>query len=168
MTDALAPDAFRGRPFWHTALAFIVAIELLGFIVGGVFGPTPGGWYFQLEKPPANPPAWVFPVAWTLLYAAMGYAGARVYVAEGAPGRRAALTLFGVQLALNLGWSVVFFGLQALQPAVLTTIALLAAAMAATAAMARVDRVAGAVMIPYVLWVGFALYLTAWIAAANP
>lgn len=157
------------RPFWRTALIFILAIETIGFVVGGVFGPQPGGWYFQLEKPAANPPAWVFPVAWTLLYAMMGWAAARIWARHPAtPGRTAALTLFGIQLALNLSWSVVFFGLQALPAAVIATVLLLAAVMSATAAMAKVDRTAGLIMLPYCVWVAFALYLTAWIAANNP
>lgn len=167
MSDALDYAAPR-RPFWQVALGFILALEAAGFVVGGVFGPQPGGWYFTLEKPALNPPAWVFPVAWTLLYAMMGWAVARIWARRPeTPGRRAALTLFWIQFALNLSWSVVFFGLQALQPAVIATILLLAAAMSATAAMAKVDRIAGLLMAPYCVWVAFALYLTAWIAASN-
>ncbi|MEO1328826.1 MAG: TspO/MBR family protein [Pseudomonadota bacterium] len=156
------------RPFWWTALCFIVGIEALGMVVGGLFAPTPGGWYFQLEKPALNPPAWVFPVAWTLLYAMMGWAIARIWARPAeTPGRATALWAFGVQLALNLSWSIVFFGLQALSAAVVATLALLASVLVATAAMARVDRMAGALMLPYCAWVAFAFYLTIWIAGNN-
>lgn len=161
-------QTFDADPNWKTILIAVLAIELVGFAIGGAFGPEPGGWYFQIEKSALNPPPWAFPIAWTLIYAAMGLAVARVWAAQGAPGRTAALALFGLQLALNYAWSPVFFGLQAFWPAVWLNIALLVAAVAAMIATARVDRLAGALMGVNAAWVGFAAFLSYEVARLNP
>lgn len=154
-------------PGWTTILLFVLVIEAIGFAVGSAFGPEPGGWYFQLEKSALNPPPWVFPLAWTTLYAMIGWAAARIWALPPSGARTAALGLFAVQLVLNYLWSYVFFGLQTLWPAVWTTVALLVAVAAATVAMLRADRTAGLLMVPYLAWVGFALYLTYEVARLN-
>lgn len=156
-TDALSPG--RGWPFWALALVCVLAIEAGGFVIGGMFGPQPGGWYFQLEKPWFNPPVWVFPVAWTLLYAMMGVALALLLRAAESPAKTRALWAFWIQLAFNYAWSVVFFGLQALGPATYAAAALCAAVAVATATLVPVDRRAAALMVPYLLWTAFALVL---------
>lgn len=154
-------------PSWALILGFALSIELVGFAIGGAFGPEPGGWYFQIQKSVLNPPPWAFPIAWTLLYAAMGWAAARVWQARKAPGGALALGLFALQLALNYAWSPVFFGLQAFWAAVWVNLALLAAAIAAAAAMARVDRLAGRLMAINAAWVGFAGFLSYEVARLN-
>lgn len=167
-TSGLGSGSGRSSgPSWTTIIVFVVVIEAIGFAVGSSFGPEPGGWYFQLEKSALNPPPWVFPVAWTLLYAMIGWAAARVWALPATAARTTALALFAVQLALNYLWSYVFFGLQALQPAVWMTVALLVAVVAATIAFFRVDRLSGLLMSPYLIWVGFALFLTYEVARLN-
>ncbi|MEO1292397.1 MAG: TspO/MBR family protein [Pseudomonadota bacterium] len=157
----------------RVALIAIIAFEVIGFAIGGLFGPSGGAWYSLLEKPALNPPVWVFPVAWTLLYAMMGVAFAMVWTATDlvgrpAAGRITAIVLFFIQLALNYAWSPIFFGAKALDAAVVATLVLLFAVIAAAFAMGKVDRRSGFLMAPYVLWVGFALYLTIEIWVANP
>ena len=152
-----------------TPVVFILIVEALGLAIGAAFGPQPGGWYDGLAKPPLTPPGWVFPVAWTLLYAMMGLAASLVWSARSgsSSARNSALVAFAVQLALNLAWTPIFFGAELLGPAVVATIALLIAAAVAAWLMGRVDRRAAWLMIPYLVWVCFALYLTVWIWSAN-
>lgn len=166
-TATTLPAPQNADPSWRVIVVAILIVQVIGFAVGAAFGPQPGGWYFQIEKSPLNPPPLVFPIAWTLLYAMIGWAGARIWTLRGAPGGARAFGLFVVQLLLNFGWSVVFFGLQALWPAVAYTIVFLAAVIAATVAMGRVDRLSGWLMAPYVAWVAFALFLTYEVARLN-
>ena len=81
-----------------------------------------------------------------------------------ATGRAGRSTLFALQLALNLGWSVTFFGLHAIGAAVVVIVALEAAILATMLAFRRIDGVAAALLVPYALWVAFAtvLNVTIW------
>lgn len=157
------------RPATPKGLVALIVSIILALAVGAVGGVATASsvtsWYVGLNKPAFNPPNWVFGPVWTALYVLMALAAWRVWQAGPADGRRRrAITLYGVQLALNLGWSLIFFGLR--QPGLaLAEIALLLAAIIATAlAFWRVDRPAGLMMAPYVAWVGFAglLNLAIW------
>jgi translocator protein len=129
---------------------------------------TPGAWYAALEKPPWNPPAWLFAPVWTVLYATMAVAGWLVWrapePARRGPGsrfagRRAGLAVFAVQLVLNGAWSWLFFHLH--RPGLaLAEIAGLWLAILATAVLFwRVRPAAGALLLPYLAWVTFAAAL---------
>ncbi len=97
---------------------------------------------------------------WTTLYILMALAAWRVWRSPAADDkRRRALMLYGVQLALNLAWSLIFFGLRRPDLAVIEIAVLLAAIVATTAAFARIDRPAAWMMAPYVAWVSFASVL---------
>lgn len=124
------------------------------------------GWYEQLAKPSWNPPDGVFGPVWTGLYAANAVAAWRVWRAAG-PQARGALTLFGAQLALNLGWSVLFFGLRSPDAALVEIGVLLLVIAATLAAFARHDRLAAGLLVPYLAWVAFATALNAAIVALN-
>lgn len=130
-------------------------------LVGSVFTASSiDRWYRFLERPALAPPNWVFGPVWTLLYTFMGVAAFLVWERGfRRPGVRAALAVFAAQLALNALWSFLFFGLQDPEAA-LIGIALLWLAIVATIALFwRVSRVAGALLVPYLLWVSFAAYL---------
>jgi len=122
------------------------------------------GWYQTLIKPPLNPPDWVFAPVWTTLYILMAVAAWRVWL-RGAPPR--ALVLYGVQLLLNLGWSVIFFGLERPSWALGEIVLLLAAILATHGAFRATDRWAGRLLVPYAAWVAFATYLNAGIVVLN-
>jgi translocator protein len=115
----------------------------------------------SLEKPAFNPPSWVFGPVWTVLYAMMAVAAWLVWREAGFGGATAALSLFFVQLALNLAWSGIFFGLR--QPGwALVEIAVLWAAILATMILFfRHSTLAGWLLVPYLLWVSFASVLNA-------
>ena len=124
-------------------------------------------WFDRLSMPPFMPPGWAFPVAWTILYVLMGVAVGRVIAGNG-PARRAALTLFGLQLLLNLAWSPVFFGLHQARAGLIIIGAMIPLIAITTILFWRICRAAGALMVPYVAWLCFAALLNAAIVQLNP
>lgn len=126
------------------------------------------GWYTTLVRPELAPPNWVFAPVWTLLYTLMGIAAYLVWRAGSSRKVvRVALGIYGVQLALNALWSIIFFGLPGLSIAgvnnlglAFAEIILLVLAIAATiVAFWRISRLASMLLAPYLLWVLFASYL---------
>ena len=95
-----------------TAVVSILIAEGAG-LIGSVFTfesiPT---WYATLVRPALNPPNWIFGPVWTILYALMGVAAFLIWKKRDAPGAKIALWVYGIQLALNAVWSILFFGLQ--------------------------------------------------------
>lgn len=151
-----------GRARSAAALAlFLVACFAVSAIGGAVTAPEIDGWYRTLPKPWFTPPDGVFAPVWTVLYAAMAVAAWRVWRRAGLAGAPGAFLLFAVQLALNLGWSLLFFGLHAVGAALLEISVLLAAVVATGVAFHRVDRTAGLLIVPYAAWVAYAAALNA-------
>lgn len=131
-------------------------------IIGSVFTtPSIPTWYATLVKPALNPPAWVFGPVWTTLFALMGIAAFLVWQ-HGWYRRdvRIALGIFVGQLVLNTLWSIIFFGLHSPAAAFAEIILLWLAILATIYAFARVSQVAALLLVPYMLWVSFASYLT--------
>lgn len=112
------------------------------------------------NKPPLSPPGWVFPVVWSGLFLMMGLASFFVW-RSGGPRRaiRSALALYGVQLGFNFLWTILFFNLGRYLFAFLWLAALWALILTTTIRFFRLSKVAGYLMIPYLLWVVFAGYL---------
>jgi translocator protein len=164
---ARRPSLTRWRD--RGAAATVVALPLVVGGLGTVFtAPAIPTWYRTLSKPPWNPPDAVFGPVWTTLYLAMGIALLQVSrLDRNRPEVRVALALFATQLALNLGWSYVFFGRRNISLA-LAEIAVLDASVVATiVAFARVRRSAAALLVPYLAWSLFATALNAEIARRN-
>jgi tryptophan-rich sensory protein len=146
----------------------VPAILLLGFTSGWLSNSGYGNpWFDTLRKPDFMPPAWAFPVAWTTLYILIGVAVARAIRGDG-PSRTAALVLFTVQLALNLAWSPVFFGLHQARAALVIIVAMILLVAITIPLFWRICRAAGALMIPYLAWLVFAATLNAAIIRLNP
>jgi tryptophan-rich sensory protein len=125
-------------------------------------------WYPALNKPPFNPPNWIFGPAWTVLYTLMGVALDRVSRQDGMPGEvRLAQTIFGIQLALNALWSLLFFGARSPLAALIEIVLLWIAIVATIVAFARISKLAALLLIPYLLWVTFATVLNAEIWRRN-
>ena len=141
-------------------LALSLAIPLA---VGGfsAFLTRDGMEYFKLvSKPPLSPPAWLFPVVWTILYLMMGTASYLVWVSGVSPARRdRALTVYGISLAANFLWPIVFFTMRLYFGALLLLLALWVLAVLAALLFRHIDRRAGRLMIPYIVWLSFAAYL---------
>jgi len=137
---------------------FVVVVNAVGAAPSLVAGADTS-W---IEEPWFFPPTIAFPVVWTLLFTLMGVALFLVW-RRGA-GRRdvkLALAAFAVQMALNVAWTPVFFGLQAPGPGLAIILALWVAIVATIAAFDRVDRRAAALLVPYLAWVTFAAVLNA-------
>ena len=122
-------------------------------------------WYDQLNKPDWNPPGWLFGPVWTTLYIMMAFAAWRIWRRLGFAGGKKELSLFGIQLFLNGLWSQLFFNAQNPGLAFIEIIVLLAAIIATSVSFYRRDRLAGWLMVPYILWVSFATVLngTIWV-----
>lgn len=138
--------------------------------VGGLLTASSvnSSWYLELKKPSFNPPGWVFGPVWTLLYASMAVAVWDVWRAN--PRARSAFALFAIQLALNVGWSSVFFGLRRPGLAVVEIVLLLIAIAVTIYAFDQHRRRAALLMLPYVAWVSFAAVLNAsiwWLNRGN-
>lgn len=134
---------------------------------GAVTRPEIGDWYATLAKPSFNPPGWVFGPAWTILFAMMAVAVWLVWRKAGWGGARGALTLFLVQLVLNVLWSVLFFGMQSPGAAFVEVFALWAAILATIVAFHRHSPLAAWLLVPYIAWVSFAAVLNGWIWMNN-
>lgn len=140
-------------------LGFLIACFAVSALGGLITSSSVGSWYQTLAKPSFNPPDWLFAPVWTALYLMMAVAGWRVWRQVGWRNGGPALIAFAVQLALNLGWSAVFFGLRMPGPALAVIVLLLAAIAVTTRQFWRADRLAGALLLPYIAWVAFASLL---------
>jgi translocator protein len=120
---------------------------------------TPGVWYDQLAKPEWTPPDWVFGPVWIVLYGVMAIAAWLVWKEKGFGGARLALGIFGFQLALNLAWSWLFFGLEEIGLALADIVLLCVAIFLTILAFWRENRIAAGLLVPYLLWVTFAAAL---------
>jgi tryptophan-rich sensory protein len=155
-------STIRGPSAGRSAAALVAAMALC-LAVGGLAAlATARGvreWYPTLAKPSWTPPDVVFAPVWTVLYVMMAVAAWLVWREAGRGGRRVALALFAIQLALNCAWSFLFFGMRSTGGG-LVDIALLFAAIAATVlAFRRVRPAAALLMLPYLAWVGYATAL---------
>jgi tryptophan-rich sensory protein len=126
-------------------------------------------WYrVFLRKPPYQPPRQAFGPVWSALYTTIAASGARVWRGAPGPARTRALALWGTQLALNAGWSAVFFGARRPRAALVEIGALLASIAGYAAAARKVDRPAAWLVAPYAAWTAFAAVLNAGIVRRNP
>jgi len=115
--------------------------------------------YGQLVQPAWAPPPWLFGPVWTVLYALMAIAAWLVWRSGGIRSHRSAFALFGIQLALNALWSWLFFAWKAGAWAFAEVLVLWLFILATLLAFWRVSRLAGALLLPYLLWVAFAAAL---------
>ena len=121
-----------------------------------------------LEKPPLTPPGWLFPVVWTLLYILMGLAAYRVWISAAQPGaKKLGAACYALSLVFNFGWPVIFFTLDKYLAAFIWLCLLWVLVLLTTVRFRRLDGRAGALMLPYLLWVTFAGYLNMGIYMLN-
>ncbi|GHB22119.1 TspO/MBR family protein [Salinicola rhizosphaerae] len=134
----------------------------------GILAP-PGAWYAALEKPPLTPPDWLFPTAWTLLYVMMAVAAWRVTLMAPANRRRQALTPFVAQLVANGLWSWLFFAAHWMLLGLLDLLLLWGLIVWTLVSFSRHSRLAVWLLVPYLVWVSFAVYLNAalWVLNAT-
>ena len=142
---------------WFKLIISLI-IPQLAAIIGGLFTaksiPT---WYATLIKPSFNPPNWLFGPVWTILYLLMGVSLYLIWNSQ--KDFKVALIIFGIQLGLNLLWSILFFGLHQPLWAFIEIIFLWIFIVLNIIFFYKISPVAGLIQIPYLLWVSFAALL---------
>ncbi len=152
-------------------IAGLVAWLGLSFIaatIGAVASIEAGAFYTQLQRPEWAPPPTVFGPVWTMLYTLMGIAAWLVWRVGGLRAAQSALSLFTVQLAINALWSWLFFGWHRGALAFADVLLLWALIVATLISFWRITPLAGALLIPYLLWVSFATALNLSVWQLNP
>lgn len=142
-------------------LVIAIGVSELAGIIGSVFTtPSIAGWYAMLAKPEFSPPNWVFAPVWITLFVLMGIAAFLVWK-QGLDRKdvKIALGIFIGQLVLNTLWSIIFFSLHSPGGALVEIIFLWLAILATIAAFYKISRPAAWLLVPYILWVSFAMYL---------
>jgi len=159
----------RGVRF-YIRLVIAVAICQIAAIVGSVFTtPAIPTWYSGLRKPDLAPPNWVFAPVWTVLYLLMGISLFLVWNAGlGKSNVRKSVVIFGVQLALNIFWSYLFFGLRSPLLGLIGIVVLWIMIVLTIVSFFKVSKVATLLLVPYLLWVSFASYLNYAVLILNP
>lgn len=151
------------------ALLTVPLLLFLGFVSARIGNNGYGNrWFDALDKPPAMPPAWAFPVVWTILYVLMGLALAMVLNARGARYRSYAVAMFVAQFAINLAWSPLFFAAHQVTAALVLIVSLFIAALGTTLIFSRVRPVAAWLMVPYLAWIVVAGILNWQVMVRNP
>ena len=168
MTELASPGQLR-MSFVRWALVTVPLIVMIGSASGILSNSGYSNrWFNLLDLPAIMPPGWLFGVAWTILYILIGLAFAMVLNARGAQWRRAAITAFLVQLIANFAWTPVFFGMHQVSAALALIVAILVGAIITTVLFGRVRPLAAWLMLPYLIWLGFASVLNFSIDQANP
>ncbi len=132
-----------------------------GILVGVSTAGGESDWYQELGRPAWTPPSWVFGPVWTLLYVAMALAAWRVWRRGGWAIRAVPLAAFVLQLGLNFAWSLIFFGVQRVDWALVDIVLLWTMIIVTIRLFATADRYAGWLLVPYLAWVTFAMALNA-------
>lgn len=152
------PDLGTGKD----VLALVLFIGLclgIGALGAAVTATSLTSWYPTLVKPSFNPPNSVFGPVWTALYVLMAIAAWRVWRSTDRDTARGPLAVFALQLAVNLGWSLAFFGLRDIGLAVAVILALDLLVLATALMFRRIDRLAALLLLPYLAWIAFATAL---------
>jgi tryptophan-rich sensory protein len=143
-------------------------VTLAAGAVGAVASSNAGTFYQELARPGWAPPAWLFGPVWSALYLLIGIAAWLVWRERGFTGARTALALFIVQLMANALWTWLFFAWRQGALAFAEILILLLLIVGTLVAFWRVRRLAGALLLPYLLWVGYASALTYAVWQLNP
>ncbi|MFH1211580.1 MAG: TspO/MBR family protein [Candidatus Woesearchaeota archaeon] len=141
-------------------IASILICQLAGFIGSFFTASSVSTWFQTLNKPFFNPPSWLFAPVWISLYLLMGIS---LYIVwnKGVKSKetKTAVTLFGVQLALNTLWSILFFGLKSPLFAFIEIMILWAMIVLTIRCFCRISKTAAYLLVPYIIWVTFAAAL---------
>ena len=165
-----APSVARREFRWRDicGLAFWVALSLgVSTIGGAITRASVSDWYQGLAKPSFTPPDWAFTAVWISLFLLMGVSAWLVWRLTGLAYGAIPLACFTAQLALNLAWSILFFGFRSVGWALIEIVILWIVVLMTTVAFYRVSPPAGLLLAPYLLWLSFAIALNASIWRLN-
>ena len=144
---------------WKVYAFWILLAEGVGALSGWLSREGMKIYESAIVQPPLSPPSWLFPIVWSILYALMGIGAARVWIAPPGIHRSRGLNLFIIQLIVNFFWSLIFFNLQAFGFALLWLVLLWSLVLWMILEFRKVDKLAGNIQIPYLIWLTFAAYL---------
>ena len=144
---------------WKTYLFWLLLSESVGLLSGWLSREGTQLYSETMLKPALSPPAIVFPIVWTILYALMGISAARIRLAPPSRQQHQGTNLFIAQLIVNFFWSLFFFNLQAYGFSLLWLILLWVLVFLMILSFRKTDRMAAILQIPYLLWLTFAAYL---------
>lgn len=150
-------------------LTVSIAACLSAGVIGSFFTTqSVASWYLTIQKPPITPPDWIFAPVWTLLYVLMGIAFFLIWIKnlETLPYKHA-LMIFSFQLLLNVLWSIVFFGCQWIAGGLVVITALWGTILWTIKAFFFFSKTASLLLVPYIIWVGYAVLLNGWIFFIN-
>jgi len=147
-------------------VAAVVGVQVVAGLVTA--SGSAEAWYASLSKPAWMAPDWVFGPVWAVMYVLMAVAAGLVWSVRDREDVCGALGLFGVQLAATLAWSVCFFGFRSPLLGLIDLTALWCAVAATAAEFWGIRRAAGALLVPYLLWVTYALALNIAVLLRNP
>lgn len=152
----------RSQKFQFIPFIICLAIPLAIGAIGSFFTmESVKTWYLTLNKPSFNPPNAVFGPVWSTLYVLMGIASYLVWKRRKTTTNYGlAMTIYAIQLILNLLWSFLFFNQHQIGAALAEILVLLLMIIVNAVLFYRINRIAGLLFIPYILWVSFASYLT--------
>jgi len=151
---------------WIQLLTIILISELVG-VLGSLLSGNPGVIYTSFVKPPLSPPGWLFGIIWPVLYLLMSIAAYIIYQTPQTLERKEATTFYWIQLFVNFLWPIVFFRFEWYWIAVGIIILLDILVLITTLRFYKINKAAGYLMIPYLLWILFATYLNFGIAVLN-
>lgn len=137
----------------------IVLCQLVGFLGSLFTTPAIPTWYKTLRKPFFTPPNWIFSPVWISLFILMGISLFMVWRRQDHPRFKTALIFFFVQLILNVFWSAAFFGLRSPLLGLIDIVLLWIAILVTIKTFFKVSKTAGLLLLPYILWVSFAILL---------
>jgi len=149
-------------------IASIIICQLAG-VVGSIFTtPAIPTWYAGLNRPSLTPPNWLFAPVWTFLFLLMGISLFLVWrKSQPTARRRLALSIFAIQLVLNVLWSLVFFGLRSPLGGLIVIGLLWVAILLTIVSFWKISKTASVLLLPYILWVSFAAILNSYLWKLN-
>ena len=160
--DTTANIDLKAPRSWVWLFVILVVVVGASWLIGALFGADE--WYRSLEKPPFNPPDWVFAPVWTTLYVLIAIAGWLVFMK--AP-QSLAMKLWVAQMLVNWAWSPIWFRLHQIWVAFAVILLMLTLIIAFMVAARRLDWRASALFLPYAAWVSFATVLNLSIGLLN-
>lgn len=153
---------------WKVYALFVGLSVGVGALSGLLSRPGMEGFRETVAQPPLSPPAFLFPIVWTVLYVLMGIGAARVWLTEPSELRSQGINLFIAQLVVNFFWSLIFFDARCFPLAFLWLLLLWGLVAWMIITFRKVDPKAALLQVPYLLWLTFAAYLSAGVWVLNP
>ena len=168
-TTQATTSSWDSSPKRYEVLVLTACLSLILLLLGGWLTYRGlGPWYYELEFPPFQPPAWVFTPVWTVVLSLLAWSTWRVSrQASPARGVGLALALYGAQCVLNVGWSLLFFTLRRPDVALWDLLVLDVTLLLMIVAYARISKTAGLLLVPYLAWVLLATAINGWIVQFN-